>query len=171
MTTQFSRPWLILGFIIPILCLTLLTLNHHWQRMHGTTVTLPVKGYDPRNLLAGHYVIYRVDYGMVVSCITPQRAVMCLNHNKDNKWQGALLKEGVDPTLTRCAAFIKGTCNANLFTADIERFYIPERFAAQLDKAVRGDQGQVVLKVSPSGKAVVTDLLIEGRSWRDYVSS
>ena len=29
---------------------------------HSTEVRLPITGYDPRNLLSGHYIAYRIDW-------------------------------------------------------------------------------------------------------------
>jgi uncharacterized membrane-anchored protein len=64
-----------------------------------------------------------------------------------------------------CQIVIKGTCTRTRFEAGIERFYIPEDQAQQLDKDVRSKKGSIVLSVTPDGNAQIKDLLIDGKPW------
>ena len=54
---------------------------------------------------------------------------------------------------------------------NLNRFYIPEEHAAVLDSKVRDKQGSLVLAVDAQGNAVIKDLLINGKPWRDALTS
>ena len=32
--------------------------------MIGSEIILPISGFDPRDILSGHYLVYRIDYGI-----------------------------------------------------------------------------------------------------------
>ena len=153
-----TKSFLIIALLFPII--TLLTLTSYKKHLleSGYVVTLKVSGYDPRDLLSGHYLIYTVDYGMNDLCrnySTIQSAYICL----DTKTFSVM------PDIS-CKHFIAGTCNYGRFEAGIEKFYIPEEKAVMLDKKIRGKQASIVISVSPGGHAQVKDLLIDGKSWR-----
>lgn len=54
---------LAISFALPFICLLVWTLDLAWQRSHGQEVTVAVMGYDPRDLLSGHYIQYQIDWG------------------------------------------------------------------------------------------------------------
>lgn len=75
---------LVLALILPILCLAGYTGWHGWIAAQGQKVTLPIRGFDPRDLLSGHYLIYEVDYGLKSLCAKPgqekrERFYLCLD--------------------------------------------------------------------------------------------
>lgn len=100
-----------LGFLFGWTLFTLVSSNI------GTTVEFGVIGYDPRNLLSGHYLTYTVMY-------------------EDD------------------AKELKG----------INRFYIPEKYAADLDRALRSGEYDTKIKVliTPSGRAYVKEMFFDG---------
>jgi len=69
-----------------------------------------------------------------------------------------------------CEVFIRGRCIAGRFVAGIERFYIPEEGSVELDRRVRGKEAALLLSVNQNGKAVIKDLLFNGKSWRSQVT-
>jgi hypothetical protein len=50
----------------------------------------------------------------------------------------------------------------------LKNFFIPEASAVPLDRAVRHGQGKIVLSVPKNGIAAIKDLLIDGKSWKEY---
>lgn len=168
---KFSKTWLIIGFMIPVVALMAMVAQNSLARKSGIEVVLPIEGYDPRNLLSGHYVTYRVLYSDDrTQCYGEDRkAIMCLNQVA-GRWQGSLLNDSASATISRCHAHIVGRCQSGRFSAGIERFFIPEQFAMKLDKAVRAKQGELILSVSPQGKPIIKDLRLNGLPWRDYVA-
>jgi uncharacterized membrane-anchored protein len=153
-----ARTMLLIALLLPILALAVLTFYKRQLLMSGVDIVLPVTGYDPRDFLSGHYVIYTVDYGTPNICYQSkaiQQGYVCL----DNKSFSFSPPEN-------CNHFISGTCNAGRFIAGIEKYYIPENAALHLDTAVRNKNVSIVVSVPPNGQAQVKELLINGKSWR-----
>jgi uncharacterized membrane-anchored protein len=154
-----SRTVLIAALLLPIVALGILTGYKHYKVTVGVKVTLPIEGYDPRDLLSGHYLTYRVIYGAKNICKMSQA-------KKNPVRYVCLQPKGFSYSKPmNCEIMIKGTCSGSRFKAGIERFYIPEASAGQLDKDVRSKKGSIVLSVTPDGHAQIKDLLINGKSW------
>ena len=153
-----SRKVLLVTLIIPILALFGLTLSKISNHFMGREVELPIVGYDPRDLLSGHYLVYRVDYGVENLCATPDvvPGFVCL----DNR---TFVQDRPDG----CSLFIKGTCKHLRFEAGIERFYIPEEKAAMLDQMVRGKHASIIVSITGQGHAQVKNLLVNGKPWEE----
>ncbi len=155
--------------LFPILCLALLILYRGGHRILGDTVTVPVTGYDPRDIFSGHYLTYRLDLGEDDPCVNSDPAIpvyLCIKEGIDDK----VISERVVSRDERagCITVLAGTCSGGSFTAGVERFYIPEGRSARFDKLVRERRASVVLSVDRDGHASVKDMLFEGKSWRDY---
>lgn len=163
MNKRFS---LALALLLPIVVLAGNAWMHYHQRISGETVTLPIEGFDPRDLLSGHYLVYRIDYGIeddtncptsdiaASICLAPERRVYPADELPEN-----------------CTQFIRGNCDSNAqFISGLERFYIPEEYAGVLDEKVRNQQGKLVISVGESGNAGVLDLLIDDRPWKELVT-
>lgn len=155
-----TKLYLIAALLFPII--TLITMSAYKRHiLHtGYEVILPVTGYDPRDILSGHYVTYTVDYGVNNYCddkLKVYDGYMCLESHV------FMLKPN-----SSCKHFIKGKCNYGRFEAGIEKYYIPEKNATTLDKQVRNNQASILISVTPEGHALVKDLLIDGKSWRKH---
>ncbi len=154
-----SKRILIVAFVLPIVILFALTLYKRSVVSYGQQVTLPIEGYDPRDLLSGHYLIYRINYGIEGLCTGSsdnQTVHLCLEprHFSFNQVNG-------------CAKQIRGRCNGGRFEAGIEKYFVPEAEAKILEAKVQSNAASIVLSIGPNGDAQVKDLLIEGRPWRE----
>jgi uncharacterized membrane-anchored protein len=163
-----SRPAILMALILPILALAGLTAYKKYNLEVGRKVVLPIIGYDPRDLLSGHYLIFRVDYGIKNLCrsnINPQNTSRASNDNR----VGFVC---LDPkgfsfrSPTSCDSYIRGLCKRGRFEAGIERYYIPQEDAKYLDKVVRKGQASIEVSIGERGNAQIKDLLIDGESWR-----
>jgi uncharacterized membrane-anchored protein len=173
-----SKRNLIFALAFPILVLAALIIYKQASVMIGKEIILPITGFDPRDILSGHYLIYRIDYGINSNDLchdydnTNTNVYICLK--KDNKNPDAYTSiinsysNPADLEDTECFALIKGKCKDGRFTAGIEKFFIPEGYANSLDRAVRNRQGKIVLSVTKGGSVAIKDLLIDGKSWKDY---
>ena len=131
-------------FALSFICLLLWTMHLTWQRNHGTEIKVAVTGYDPRDLFSGHYIQYQID------------------------WEH-----------TDCNQFPKGECAKEDFCEKARwgrqcHFYIPEEYAKQLDALFRMRNREnltfeVVYSYAPGKKAQATQLLINGKDWRESV--
>ena len=163
------RIWSVIALLIPILTLTGLILFKQ-SLLQGQEVILPIRGFDPRNFISGHYLTYAIQYGITVCPKKPdngtaaENAFICLEPRQFLTNQ---------PTKEHCPLFIKGHCEQELFIAGIEKFYVPEKHAQYLGRILRDnprsdthpDRSEIVLAVSAGGRAEVKDLRINGESW------
>ena len=80
-----SRQKILLAVCFPIVVLVALTVHKNYLFSVGKEVTLPIDGYDPRDLISGHYLIYTIDYGVEGICQDNQtrakEAFVCLGNN------------------------------------------------------------------------------------------
>ena len=150
---------LVIALIFPILALVALTAYKRYVLSFGSEVILPISGYDPRDLLAGHYLIYRIDYGVAGICSgnSGQRTgYVCL----EPKMFSYSAPGG-------CSKLIRGVCKGGRFEAGIEKYYVPEYKAKHLEDEVRSETASIVLSITHGGQAQVKDLLVNGESWKN----
>lgn len=153
-----TKSFLILALLFPVITLMLLTVYNRHILNTGYEVILAVQGYDPRYLLTGHYLTYRVEYGVTPNCSYHEgsyQAYICLST--------PVFSTSIIPG---CEHYIRGTCKRGYFIAGIEQFFIPESDAAQLDQQVRNGQASILVSVSPDGHALVKNLMIDGKPLR-----
>jgi uncharacterized membrane-anchored protein len=157
-----SPKFIIAALAFPILALLGLAINKATIREIGRIVTFKITGYDPRDLLSGHYLIYQIDYGVPGLCTNPdvqgQTFYLCPQEQRVS---------GDKPA--SCSYFIKGSCQNRRFEAGVERYYIPQEYAVRLDRLVQNKQGSVTLSVASNGEAQVNLLLIEGLPWAEFI--
>ncbi len=161
MTSKQKR--LLFAIVFPILILLGVTLQKHTLRQTGTKKTFRIAGYDPRDLLSGHYLIYSIDYEVPNVCV-------------DGNWSSATPTHICFDTQlfingpvsdSNCKVAIAGTCTGNRFVAGLERFYVPQEKALALEKLVQNRQASIVVSIGSSGQAQVIDLLIDGVPWQE----
>ncbi|MEN9432518.1 MAG: hypothetical protein RLZZ422_107 [Pseudomonadota bacterium] len=153
---------LALAIALPLVLLAANATWHLYQRSQGVEVRLPIRGFDPRDLLAGHYLTYKVDYNLGDFCnITQstqrQEHTICLEP----------LQSIADST---CILPLSGMCSTAGFNTGLERFYIPEQYAQALDQAIRDQKGEIVIMVK-NGKGTVKDLIIDNKNWLEFAKS
>jgi hypothetical protein len=135
---------------------------------NSATYELAIRGFDPRDLLSGHYLRYQVDYGMPITCEKVQTNwCVCLKPGEDNDvasgiWQG-------DCSDARCDTPLKGTCRYGRFTAGIEQFFFSEQYTREL--AVVPPESSIIVSVSRSGKGVVKEMLVGGEPLAKWLES
>ena len=148
-----SRKALIVALLVPIVALILLAGYKKTVLIAGKEVVLPIRGYDPRDLLSGHYLLYSIDYGVDEVCAKNQGqrvAFVCLDPKSFS------YSEPFD-----CVTMIRGVCNHSRFEAGIEKYFVNEHEAPQLEAKLRGKSAKVVLAVTGSGAAQVKTVLLE----------
>lgn len=151
-----SRKFLILAFSIPILVLVGIALNAEYLKRSGVEVTLPIQGYDPRDILRGNFLFYTIDYGVDPcpnkTATTTSTSFVCVSP------KGLV----TDYVSQNCQIYIKGECMYGTFRAGIEKFYVPEHIAQNLQATISTQPMSVVLAVSKDGRAQVKALSANG---------
>ncbi len=129
-------------------------------------VRLPVKGYDPRDPLSGHYLRYQVNYGMTFSSqshtsLIREPSCVCLSQGADGVAKATWNGECSQRDAATCPLFIRGMRTWNVFDAGIERYYIPEEYQEKLARIP--ENASIKVRVTKSGVAYVTDMYVDGK--------
>jgi GDYXXLXY protein len=149
-------PYLWFALLLPIVAFTGLVVRAELLRASGSVFHVAIAGYDPRDLLQGHYLRYRLQWPADGAC---EDATCCL----------CLQTSGVH-TKVACGVVDK-TCGAQLSRPVVEQgreFFIQENAGPALEQAIRRGQGAIALNVTPNGQAHVHELFIDGvphRRW------
>lgn len=152
----------------------------------STEVTLPIRGYDPRDLLRGHYLQYTVDYGLNTQLpmdainrpLAPEYCV-CLAQDPSGLAHGTAITPCAERDPASCPLFIRGQASPRRVSggdqpnwslvAGIERFYIPDRYQEEL--ATIPDGAKIRVQVTRSGAAYVTEMVVGDAPLANYVRS
>lgn len=154
---------LIICLSIPILCLIILAGSKAYKDISGKKFTLNIVGFDPRDLLSGHYLTYRVQYlkdGKRICSSSDKEKLYCFDNMSAVDTQAEFPK---------CKYVVKAKCEHLRFKLGIERFYIPEEYSVELDKVVRDQKGKIIISVNTNGDAQVSNLLINNMDWKEYL--
>ena len=146
--------WCVL--LLPIIAFAGLVVRAELLRASGPVFHVAITGYDPRDLLQGHYLRYRLQWPGEGTC---DNATCCL-----------CLRTSDAPTKVECGV-ADAACDAQLSRQMIEQgreFFIQENAGPALEQAIRRGQGAITLNVTPDGQVRVHELLIDGvphRRW------
>lgn len=155
----------VLAVAVPLLVMAGWTLKHVLHTSTGTKVRLAVTGYDPRDLLAGHYLRYAVVYGEQGNCGDRSGPnCVCLDSSSPRVATGIGECGSRTPN---CAEFIRGTCERGRFEAGIERFYMPEKYATTVP--VIPPKAEIEVSLDSRGNGVVTGFFVDGVPLADYI--
>lgn len=140
------KKYLLIGLFLPFICLLVWVLFLTVTRNTGTEIIVSITGYDPRDLLSGHYIAYQIDWEntdctQFTDNICPEDA-FC----KEARWG------------REC------------------RFYIPEDRAKDLDNLfARRSQNnlkfEVIYSYNKSHTPMAKQLLINGKDWQEYMKN
>ena len=137
---------LLVAFFVPFVCLLAWVGFLYYQTEAGQEVKVAVRGYDPRDLLSGHYIRFEIDW---------------------DKTDCAQFQGGVCPRNEFCK---QGRWGREC------RFYVPEKYARQLDRLFwrRNDSDlvfEVVYSYIPHTSAIAKKMLINGQDWREFIET
>jgi len=147
---------------IPVAAMALWLLSLNIAIMRAREVTLAVTGYDPRDLLSGHYLRYRIDYGITPDHITHAGGpvCVCLSEGENGVAKGFWMGPCSERDSDNCPVFIRGKFTFGVISAGIERYYIPEGYQRSL--ATLPQNATVKARVAGDGTAYVTDMYVDG---------
>jgi uncharacterized membrane-anchored protein len=141
------------------------------EAARGTDVVLPIRGFDPIDILRGHYLTYQVDYGTRVKIQQGYDMIprcVCLEAKGEGRAEASWFGQCADRDPATCPLFIKGNISYGFggFNAGIERYYIPEAYSEKL--RVAPDGATIKVRVTSSGRGYVTDMFVNGEPILEY---
>ena len=159
-------------FFIPVFILLGWVLFLQSMVSSGVKIELPIRGYDPRDILAGHYLSVEVDFdAFAQECKVEGKENARLRWKKRDAFFCVPLSKVFLEKPSNCGAFIKGYCQNNDFHGNISRFYIPEKSSRVLERAVLNQENNPMLSVSVAkdGKAYPLDLILQGMPFKEWL--
>jgi uncharacterized membrane-anchored protein len=137
------------ALLLPIVAFAGLTARAELLRAAGPVFRVAITGYDPRDLLQGHYLRYRIQWPADGAC---DDAACCL-----------CLRTSGDHTKVECGVASQ-TCDARLSRQMVEQgreFFIQEDAGPALEQAIRRGGGSLDLIVPSNGQLRVHELFID----------
>ena len=133
--------------IIPVICLFVWNCLLWYDKDSGTEITVRISGYDPRDLLSGHYIRYRID------------------------WDNTDLEQFKNKPFTR-PEFVSSLNKASyrFYVSEkhakfLEKILMESNFAKQEDKKIV----EVVYSYKKGKHPIAKKLLIDGQNYRNFV--
>lgn len=156
-----SRKALLAALIAPLLVIVLGIVKAEWHLAHARTWVFAITGYDPRDILRGHYLQYRLvlnESEPLGPCLEEagQECCLCLTETSPD----------LPPKVQRATCELaRQRCDGILQTRalkGLERYYIPEEGALELERqlqqaALRGE-ARLVVAIDAAGNPQVQTL-------------
>lgn len=159
---------------LPLLGLVVMIARAEILLRSGPSFHIDIAGYDPRDLLSGHYLQYRFEFdwqgesscgpldagkpvGLDPSCC------ICLSTDVDGS-------HTTPARQVHCseAAVCDGWLHSAAVTPPL-RYFVPERHASGIEDALRGRRATLGVTCGPNGQPAIGDLFLDGRPWRDVI--
>lgn len=154
------RPFVIAALTLPLLAIALGIAKSEYQ-FYQPEWRFLVRGYDPRDLLRGHFLSYTIDFeeSSPGTCNTSSDCCLCLTRTG----------KSTRPRVERRTCIEAKSCDGFIATEhldDLNRYYIPESKAQQYEEllmdARREKRAEIVLSIDRQGHPVVKQLEIGG---------
>jgi len=133
----------------------------------GGPIHLPIEGYDPRDLLSGHYVRFQlVAVREATNIIDPRRNVspqtFCIER-RDGLYHVKGVRSG---DASSCSPFLRATYDdRGHWDFGVDRFYVDERLANEARWVQPSPNTYLVAVVDGDGAIHPIDLVVNGNSF------
>jgi uncharacterized membrane-anchored protein len=134
---------------------------------HGNRINLPIEGYDPRDLLSGHYVRFQlVAVREAETFLEPRGAnvpqTFCIEQ-KEGLYHVKGLRTG---SASSCSPFLLATLDERAhWDFGVDRFYVDERLANEARRIQANPDTYLVATVDDTGAIHPVDLIVSGNSF------
>jgi hypothetical protein len=146
------------ALVLPLIGLAAAWALSHQRAGRGTDWEVPVQGYDPRDLLRGHYLMFQYDWPITDEDDVPGPGMMlCLEGDAP-----IINSAEVVPLQTRCPRPLRAAPGDTLLAG---KLYIPQERAAALERQLADPalRGIVTLRVRDDGRYTPTGIRFEPR--------
>ena len=168
---KLDMRWAELAVLLPVVGLIGLVARAEIALRAGEAFRIPITGYDPRDLLHGHYLQYSYAFDW-------QGQSTC-GAREDGR--PAALTPGCCVCLTREAAPTARQldcdearrCDGWLQVEPLVpplRYFVPEQQARQLEGALLGRRAALEVTCGPAGQAALGELYLDGQPWRELLA-
>jgi uncharacterized membrane-anchored protein len=157
----------VIALLIPILIIVGSIGKSEYQLATGKFWKFKISGYDPRDLLRGHYVNYQVEFDWQKDkgiCSDKDDCCLCLNRKKNSLDSSKVSKMSCSLATERCDGLMREE-----YIQELKKYFIPEDKGKVLENAIREKDAEILVAISDDGHPVVRDLLVDGNTWQEEV--
>ena len=158
-----SRRYLVVALALPLLAVALGIVRAELFLGDARDFVFEIEGFDPRDLLRGHYLQFRLR----VDPISEREA--CDDASPDCCLCLTRVAEDAVPYVERASCATARSCTAMLrarYLHEPQRYYVPEQRAVSLERrlleAMQQRRAQAVLAIDRNGEAQVRELRVDG---------
>ena len=164
---------------LPVLALAALVGEQELRFSAAQQVNVPVRGYDPRDLLRGHYMTGVFDWDWDVTPTDPGAGGLCILPGEAARPKVRFVKDWQPADLPAdCRLVIAGRLVSRLATglpvfvpatldsgSQVVRLYVSEKRAPDLEELIRKHPGALTvdLAVRPDGGVAIKALRVDGQ--------
>jgi uncharacterized membrane-anchored protein len=163
---RYRRLFLPLALLLPLVGLGLIWLLAERESDQGTEWDVPIAGYDPRDLLRGHYVQFRYDWPAVQEDDVPawsvsQKSLCIIGTAPDIESVEVRDLAAPDPS---SAAVCDATANANPWSEEgddgliRDRIYVPQQAAGDYEAKLANAKLQGIVRIRINNSGFITPL-------------
>jgi uncharacterized membrane-anchored protein len=164
----------LLAALFPVLGLLALVVRSELAQ-RGEPFRLAIRGYDPRDLISGHYLRYQyeLDWQGEASC---DQALPGRERSLDSGCCVCLTRQGeppASPAARSLSCDAVSSCDGWLYAEQLQppqRYFVPEERAQELEQAMGERKAAVDVVTSTSGTAAVGELYFDGVPWREALT-
>jgi uncharacterized membrane-anchored protein len=124
-----------------------------------------IEGYDPRDLIKGNYLLYRIRYNDEYFVCNTNKEIKCGCIHQDSIDKKYKISKILPPLMEcndikkLCNRFIQLECDKNYYIIPHQRYYIPEDFSNAVNK-IPFDKSYVGLRIDLQGKSQIEEIYI-----------
>lgn len=170
------------ALLIPLITLFGIILKTEVDVQQSVKIRVPIAGYDPRDLLKGHYLEFRYKwdfdtykttsfFNRKINSYPSMEEALCISEDLRKVYPISLNATDSNCRFRIAGRLVKGSGENFDFLIGIEKFYIPEEHAKFLEKKLGEGKGEAELAINNQSRAVLVDLIFSGVSWGEIVSS
>ena len=166
-----SRTLIWLALALPLLMIGLAIARAELFLRRAQELSLPIQGYDPRDLLHGHYIQFRLALEPAPddAACSAETCCLCLT-----RVPGQMAAHSMRLPCSE----VRSACAGSLPLSAAQRswrFYVPEERAQEIERALRDahavGRAFAVLAIEPRGEARVRELVLSGRHYGSAVAA
>lgn len=154
---------------LPFLILCLLIVRAEYHVSSGEQWMFELQGYDPRDLLRGHYLQFNILYDWDKEkneCSSGTDCCLCLTKNSDPVKTSVVPKVHKSPCTSA-----RSQCDGYILSSKqnvLNRYYIPEESAKRAEslliKARAKQQAYLQVSINKKGEPAIVDMILDNQS-------
>jgi hypothetical protein len=163
---------LLVAVVTPILGLLALIGRAELNLQNGREWHLPITGYDPRDLLSGHYLRYQyaLDWQPPDRCGSASDGAIdggcCVCLSPTDEGRVPRFHNVRCDEVAGCLSWARG----GDLTGE-QRFFVPAERAKELEDALRSRSARIRASITSDGVVAVDTLLLDGEPWQEALAA